>query len=54
MSVGIVAAAFAMELILFISSAFIAFRARANAIVRLENEDIDALLQGEKKDWVHC
>lgn len=44
-SVGIVAAAFAMELVLFISSAFISIRARANAVVRLENEEIDALLQ---------
>jgi len=41
-----------MELILFISSAFISVRARSNAIVRLENEEIDALLQGKQKNII--
>ena len=45
--IGIVSAAFATETVLFITSAFIAIRARANAIVRIENEEIDALLQGK-------
>lgn len=44
-SIACVTGAFAIELILFISSAFIAVRARANAIVRIENDEIDALLQ---------
>ena len=33
---------------LFLTSAYLAIRARANSLVRLENEEIDALLQGIK------
>ena len=33
---------------LFLTSAYLAIRARANSLVRLENEEIDALLQGKK------
>ena len=32
---------------LFLTSAYLAIRARANSLVRLENEEIDALLQGK-------
>lgn len=48
--IGIVSAAFATETVLFITSAFIAIRARANAIVRIENEEIDALLQDAEEN----
>ena len=40
---------------LFLISAHFAVRARADALVRLENEEIDALLQGKTNSnhWRH-
>ena len=46
-SIGLCALAFAAEMTLFLTSAYLAIRARANSLVRLENEEIDALLQGK-------
>lgn len=43
--VGIVAAAFASEMSLFICSSFYTTQARRNALYRIQNEEIDALLQ---------
>lgn len=44
-SIGACAIAFAAEMTLFLISAHFAIRARADALVRLENEEVDALLQ---------
>lgn len=44
-SIGLCALAFAAEMTLFLTSAYLAIRARMNSLVRLENEEIDALLQ---------
>ena len=46
-SIGLCALAFACEMTLFLTSAYLTIRARANSLVRLENEEIDALLQGK-------
>ena len=46
-SIGACAVAFAAEMTLFLVSAHFALRARVDALVRLENEEIDALLQGK-------
>ncbi|CAG5077989.1 Oidioi.mRNA.OKI2018_I69.PAR.g8863.t1.cds [Oikopleura dioica] len=43
--VGVVAAAFASEMSLFICSSFYTSQARRNALYRIQNEEIDALLQ---------
>ena len=48
MSIGACAIAFAAEMTLFLISAHFAIRAKADAHVRLENEEVDALLQGLK------
>ena len=45
-SIGACAVAFAIEMILFLISAYIAIKARSDSLVRLENEEVDALLQG--------
>ena len=45
--VGVVAAAFASEMSLFICSSFYTTQARLNALYRIQNEEIDALLQGD-------
>ena len=48
-SIGACAIAFAAEMTLFLISAHFAIRAKADAHVRLENEEVDALLQGMKR-----
>ena len=52
--VGIVAAAFASEMSLFICSSFYTSQARRNATYRIQNEEIDALLQGKLRKFLPC
>jgi len=46
-SIGACALAFAIEMTLFLISAYIAIKARSDSLVRIENEEVDALLQAE-------
>ena len=57
LSICACAIAFAAEMTLFLISAHFAIRAKADAHVRLENEEVDALLQGKYKSnlrKIHC
>ena len=53
-SIGACAIAFAAEMTLFLISAHFAIRAKADAHVRLENEEVDALLQGMSIWQISC